>query len=51
MLGAFITERKLRDQIVVATKSGFVAGQGATVPGLATAPFMALITSIANGLR
>jgi aryl-alcohol dehydrogenase-like predicted oxidoreductase len=28
MLGGFIAERGLRDQIVVATKSGFAAGQG-----------------------
>jgi aryl-alcohol dehydrogenase-like predicted oxidoreductase len=28
MLGSFIAERKLRDQIVVATKAGFATGQG-----------------------
>jgi aryl-alcohol dehydrogenase-like predicted oxidoreductase len=28
MLGGFISERKLRDQIVLATKAGFAAGQG-----------------------
>ena len=28
MLGGFIAERKLRDQIVLATKAGFAAGQG-----------------------
>ena len=28
MLGTFIAERKLRDQIIVATKAGFAAGKG-----------------------
>jgi aryl-alcohol dehydrogenase-like predicted oxidoreductase len=30
MLGSFIAERKLRDQIVVATKAGFAAGRRRT---------------------
>ncbi len=33
MLGSFIAERKLRDQIVVATKAGFAAGQGVWAGG------------------
>ncbi|NYF88219.1 aldo/keto reductase [Tunturiibacter empetritectus] len=33
MLGGFLAERKLRDQIVVATKAGFAAGQGVHVGG------------------
>ncbi|MGI4826884.1 MAG: aldo/keto reductase, partial [Janthinobacterium lividum] len=33
MLGSFITDRKLRDQIVVATKAGFAAGQGVWTGG------------------
>ena len=33
MLGRFIAERKLRDQIVVATKAGFAAGQGVHTGG------------------
>ncbi|WP_263383636.1 aldo/keto reductase [Granulicella arctica] len=33
MLGNLITERKLRDQIVVATKAGFAAGQGVHTGG------------------
>ena len=28
MLGSFLADRKLRDQVVVATKAGFAAGQG-----------------------
>ncbi len=33
MLGKFIAERKLRDQMVVATKAGFAAGQGVHTGG------------------
>ena len=33
MLGTFIAERKLREQIVVATKAGFAAGQGVHTGG------------------
>ncbi|GAC1364702.1 MAG: aldo/keto reductase [Acidobacteriaceae bacterium] len=33
MLGSFIAARKLRDQIVVATKAGFAAGQGVHTGG------------------
>ncbi len=33
MLGSFIAERKLRDQIVVATKAGFAAGRGVHTGG------------------
>ena len=33
MLGKFITERKLREQIVIATKAGFAAGQGVHAGG------------------
>ncbi len=33
MLGSFIAERKLRDQIVVATKAGFAAGKGVHTGG------------------
>jgi aryl-alcohol dehydrogenase-like predicted oxidoreductase len=33
MLGRFIAERNLRDQIVVATKAGFAAGQGVHTGG------------------
>lgn len=33
MLGKFIAERKLRDQIVVATKAGFAAGKGVHTGG------------------
>ncbi len=33
MLGGFIAERKLRDQIVVATKAGFAAGRGVHAGG------------------
>lgn len=33
MLGKFITERKLREQIVIATKAGFSAGQGVHTGG------------------
>ncbi len=33
MLGSFIAQRKLRDQIVVATKAGFAAGQGVHTGG------------------
>ena len=33
MLGNFIAERKLRDQIVVATKAGFAAGKGVHTGG------------------
>ena len=33
MIGNFIAERKLRDQIVLATKAGFAAGQGVPTGG------------------
>lgn len=33
MLGSFIAERKLRDQMIVATKAGFAAGQGVHTGG------------------
>ena len=33
MLGSFIAERKLRDQMIVATKAGFAAGQGVHMGG------------------
>jgi aryl-alcohol dehydrogenase-like predicted oxidoreductase len=33
MLGRFIADRKLRDQIVIATKAGFAAGQGVHTGG------------------
>ncbi len=33
MLGSFIAERKLRDQIIVATKAGFAAGRGVHAGG------------------
>ena len=33
MLGSFIAERKLRDQIVLATKAGFAAGKGVHAGG------------------
>ena len=33
MLGSFIADRKLRDQIVIATKAGFAAGQGVWTGG------------------
>jgi aryl-alcohol dehydrogenase-like predicted oxidoreductase len=33
MLGSFVADRKLRDQIVIATKAGFAAGQGVWTGG------------------
>jgi aryl-alcohol dehydrogenase-like predicted oxidoreductase len=51
MLGAFIAERGLRDQLVVATKAGFAAGRGVHAGGLGARHLRAALDGSLRRLR
>ena len=51
MLGRFIIERKLRDQVIVATKAGFAAGSGAHLGGVGAKHLLAALEGSLKRLR